>query len=66
MTTVIREWLDSSGRLTIGKYKGSQAEDIASDDPSYIRWIIETVEDISEDDRNVLSQYLTYAPRRRG
>lgn len=67
-----REWLDSSGRFMFGKYgptshdDGELAEDVAREDPSYIRWIVNDVEDISDDDREVLSQYLTYASRSRG
>lgn len=64
-TEPTREWLDQSGCFIFGKYKGESAEDIAETDSSYIRWIIDTVEDILESDREVLSQYLTYAQRRR-
>lgn len=64
-----RDWLDSGGRFKFGKYRGSLAEDIARDDPQYIQWIVDKVEDISEDDREILSQLLAYrsksTPRRR-
>lgn len=63
------DWLDSGGRFKFGKYRGSLAEDIATDDPQYVQWIVDTVEDISDDDREILSQLLAYrsrsTPRRR-
>lgn len=59
-----RSWLDSSGRFIFGKYKGSLAEDIVQDDSSYIYWIINNVENITEEDREVLSQLLQYGRRR--
>lgn len=64
-----RDWLDSGGRFRFGKYRGSLAEDIAKDDPQYVQWIVDTVEDIFDDDREILSQLLAYrsrsTPRRR-
>lgn len=53
-----REWLDSGGCFTIGKYKGELAYDIALTDSSYIRWIIESVENIDDQDRELLSSLL--------
>lgn len=64
-TEPTKEWLDQSGCFIFGKYRGESAEDIADTDSSYIRWIVDNVEDILESDREVLSQYLTYAQRRR-
>jgi hypothetical protein len=73
-TEPTKEWLDQSGRFLFGKYGpnrdsvndvGELAEDIAETDPGYIRWIVDNVEDILEIDRDILSQYLTYAQRRR-
>lgn len=53
------EWLDNGGSFLIGKYKGESAYDISRSDPSYIRWVIETVESINESDRELLSQLLS-------
>jgi hypothetical protein len=64
MSAGIKVWLDSDGYFLFGKYKNSLAEDIAKDDPSYVKWIVSDVEDICEEDREVLSQLLVY--RRRG
>jgi hypothetical protein len=64
-TSTGRTWLDSGGFFLFGKYKNSLAEDIAKDDPSYVKWIVESVEDICEEDREMLSQLLTYRNRRR-
>lgn len=60
-----REWLDQSGCFLFGKYKGELAEDIADTDPRYIRWIIDSIEDISEEDRELLQQYLSWRGRGR-
>jgi hypothetical protein len=62
-TSTGRTWLDSGGYFLFGKYKNGLAEDVAKDDPSYVKWIVETVEDICEDDREVLSQLLTHRRR---
>lgn len=64
-TSSSRPWLDSSGSFLFGKYKGLLAEDIAQDDSSYIRWIVNEVEDITEEDRQVLFQLLQYRSRSR-
>jgi hypothetical protein len=60
-----RTWLDSSGYFLFGKYENALAEDVVQDDPSYVRWIVNDVEDICEEDREVLSQLLTYRGRGR-
>lgn len=66
-TSTGRVWLDSAGYFLFGKYKNSPAEDIVQDDPSYIRWVVNDVEDICEEDREVLSKLLNYRNRgRRG
>lgn len=58
-----RDWLDASGCFLFGKYKGECAEDIASSDPDYIQWIIDNIEDISDEDRGLLEQYLSWKNR---
>lgn len=57
------EWLDSGGNLLIGKYKGESSYDISRSDPSYIRWIIENVDNMNEHDRELLSQLLAQRGR---
>lgn len=58
-----KDWLDASGCFLFGKYKGECAEDIAETDPAYIRWIVDNVEDISDEDRGLLEQYLSWKNR---
>jgi hypothetical protein len=41
-----KDWLDSSGRFVFGKYAGELAYSIARRDPSYLRWIVDEVEDL--------------------
>lgn len=53
-------WLDSEGRLLIGKYKGQLAESVAISDYAYIRWIIDNIETMNEEDREILSSLLYY------
>lgn len=56
-----RDWIDSQGRFAFGKHKGELIEDVASDDPSYLRWVVSEVEDISDEDRSLLAVHLKYA-----
>lgn len=56
-----REWLDSGGYFIFGKYGGPNpvsVEDVARTDPSYLRWILESVEDIHHEDRDVIETSL--------
>lgn len=62
-TSTGRVWLDFGGYFLFGKYRNGLAEDIAKDDPSYVKWIVNDVEDICEGDREILSQFLTYRKR---
>lgn len=60
-----REWLDASGRFNFGKHEGELASDVAADDPAYIRWVVEDVENCPDEDRAVLHAYLANRGRRR-
>lgn len=56
-----RPWLDSGGYFIVGKYSGpnpASVEDVAQEDPRYLRWIVNEVEDISEEDRDVIAAHL--------
>lgn len=53
-----RRWLGDDGAFLFGKYKGDLVEDVAREDPDYLRWITQTVEDIDEDDLRVIEQSL--------
>jgi len=57
------DWLDTSGRLLKGKYKGRLAESIAKEDMDYLEWIVNEVEDCSDEDREVLGALLTWGGR---
>lgn len=62
-----REWLDSGGYFLFGKYgppNPAPVEDIAREDPSYLKWILETVEDIHHEDRDVIETALQFRKRR--
>lgn len=65
MSTTQRDWLDSRGNFLFGKYKGDPAEEVAQEDPSYIKWIIEKVDDCSDEDKEVLSSCLQFRSRSR-
>lgn len=64
-----RDWLDSDGRFLRGKYgpkdgkPGSSAEFIAVKDFRYILWVLENIDNISEEDRKILSTLLKYKSR---
>lgn len=64
-----RDWLDSSGRFLCGKYgpkdgnPGASAEFIAVKDFRYILWILDNVDNISEEDRKILETLLKYKSR---
>lgn len=53
-----KDWLDSKGDFLFGKYKGKSLEDVRDDDPGYLRWIIDTVEDISDEDQEIIETIL--------
>lgn len=64
MPVSAREWLDGDGNFLFGKCKGESVEDIAREDPSYLRWILENVEDIDHEDRDVIEATLQFRKRR--
>jgi hypothetical protein len=64
--TTTRRWLADDGAFLFGKYKGELAEDVASEDSGYVRWAVDTVEDMDEGDRDVLTALLAYRLRSRG
>lgn len=54
----MRQWIASDGTLMFGKHKGEMIERVVRDDPDYIRWIVESVEDIEDDEREILTTLL--------
>lgn len=65
-----REWLDSDGCFLFGKYgsvgglQGDFVENVAKNDPSYLHWILENVEDIFHEDRDVIETALQFRNRK--
>lgn len=62
--TSARDWLDSTGRFLFGKYEGRTIEYVAMTDHSYIKWVVEAVEDISDEDREIMKSHLSFLSRR--
>lgn len=53
-----RDWLTESGEFCFGKHAGEYVEDVARTDPEYLRWVVQEVERISDEDREVLATHL--------
>ena len=49
-----RPWLTDDGRFRFGKYRDEPAESVVRNDPSYIGWVLETVDNMVDDDRAIL------------
>jgi len=60
----MREWLDEYGNFRFGKYKDESIDVIAIDDPNYLYWILETVDDIMDEDREVIEASLRVRKRK--
>ena len=41
--------LDLDHKLTFGKHKGKTIEDVLEDDPRYLRWCMENIDDFELD-----------------
>ena len=65
MNATQKEWLDKDGRFLFGKFRNRAAEDVVQTDPSYIGWILDTVEDIDSNDRQILRTLLRRKPSSR-
>ena len=59
-----KPWLDSEGRFKLGKYGpqagsriGQYVEDVAVEDPGYFGWILDNVDDIDPDDRDIVEAW---------
>jgi hypothetical protein len=60
------EWIDADGAFTKGKHRGRLVEDIAAEEPSYLRWILDAVEGLDEEDRALLTGYVDLRGHLRG
>ncbi len=63
-TNDTREWISSSGLFRFGKHKDEPIEEVLKDDPRYIQWIIDEVENIDEGDRSMLSTLLAQSRKK--
>lgn len=54
----MRSLITQSGTLAFGKYKGSLAYTIARTDPDYLRWALDTIEDLDPDDVEMVETLL--------
>lgn len=52
-------YVDENGVLVFGKYKGSIVENVADDDPKYIRWMLDTL-DLTRRERELLEENSTH------
>lgn len=59
-----KDWLASDGTFLFGKHEGDDVESVAADDPGYLRWILDTVDDISDGDREVIETALRFGSKR--
>lgn len=64
MSSVFFQWIDDAGCLVRGKHQGKKIEDVAGEDPGYLRWCLDNVESISEEDREVIRTALHFRRRR--
>lgn len=62
----MNRWIDDDGTLLRGKHRNELVEDVARDDPSWLRWAVDTVEDMDEGDRDVMTAALAYRHRSNG
>lgn len=59
-----REWFDNDGYFKFGKWEGESVESVAREDPSYLCWILENVDDIFHEDRDVIETALQFRKRK--
>jgi hypothetical protein len=54
----VREILDDLGRFTFGKYRGKIAEYVARNDVGYLKWCVENMDDLSDQEMKILEQLI--------
>jgi len=55
-----REWLDVDGSFLFGRYKGKTVEQVRREDPGYLHWILDSVEDICAGDQEIIEAALAW------
>lgn len=62
----MHDLIDDAGRLQFGKaHRDEDINDIAADHPDYLTWMLNNVDDLTEDDREVIRVALQFAKRTR-
>jgi hypothetical protein len=56
-----REWLDSEGFFIFGKHNGEDVNRVAESNPGYLRWILDDVANIADEDIGVIRAALEYS-----
>lgn len=57
-TTRERDWISPDGAFLFGKYSGRSVSAVVADDPGYCRWVVESVENITDQDRQMIATLL--------
>lgn len=45
-------------KFKFGKYRGQSIEQVALEDPGYLRWMLKSIDDLSPDMKHTLKYYL--------
>jgi hypothetical protein len=61
----MRRWLSNEGTFLFGKHEGGLVDDVAVDDEKYVRWCVEVVEDMVDEDRTTMEAALQFANHHR-
>lgn len=54
-----RSWIDDDGNFTMGKYKGEPVDEVADENPGYIRWILAEVDELAPDEEEIFESLVT-------
>lgn len=50
----MKGWIDDAGALLHGPHRGELVTDLASTHPTYLRWVHDTCEELSDDERTTI------------
>lgn len=53
-----KDWLDADGNFLFGRHKGRPATEVAATNASYLRWIVDDVDDCAGGDRKIFAALL--------
>lgn len=57
-----RTWIDAAGKLIRGKWGGTAVEEVAREEPSYLRWIVSST-NVCDEDALIIEEHLKRARR---